>query len=263
MAFPIAESWFERTRITDDISLICEPHVVPLLRCNIWHVRGRDRDLIIDTGTGVQSLRTFAKDFLDKPVTAVATHVHLDHIGCHHEFGDCLVHELECEGLINPARRYNLAGDEFDPNDIATLLLPAIDGYDISGPMITALPRADYDLSEFRICPVPNARAITDGDLIDLGDRVFEVLHLPGHSPGGIGLWEAETGTIFSGDAIYDGPLLDNLDHSDIALYCNTFDRLRALPLKTVHAGHDPSFGADRFLEITESYLRKWHAVEL
>src|SRR5436309_1538339 len=50
MPLQIADRWFERRRIDDDITLLWEPHVVPLLRCNIWHVRGRDRDLLIDTG---------------------------------------------------------------------------------------------------------------------------------------------------------------------------------------------------------------------
>jgi len=63
----IADSWFELHRIDDDITLIFEPHVVPFLRCNIWHVRGRDRDLVIDTGMGIASLRAFAKDILTKP----------------------------------------------------------------------------------------------------------------------------------------------------------------------------------------------------
>ncbi len=53
MALPIADRWFESKRIDDDITLLWEPHVVPLMRCNIWHVRGRDRDLMIDTGMGV------------------------------------------------------------------------------------------------------------------------------------------------------------------------------------------------------------------
>jgi glyoxylase-like metal-dependent hydrolase (beta-lactamase superfamily II) len=258
MLFPIADTWFERTHITDDISLITEPHVVPLLRCNIWHIRGRDRDLMIDTGAGIQSLRTFAKSFLDKRIIAVATHVHIDHIGCHHEFDECLVHEAEYDGLVHPQRHSSLAGVEFDPMDIATLLLPEIDGYDISGPMISALPYEGYDLSTFIIKPAPNAQTISDGDVIDLGDRIFEVLHLPGHSPGGIGLWEAKTGTLFSGDAIYDGPLLDTLHHSNIDQYVNTFERLRRLPIQTVHAGHDPSFGVERLFEITGEYLKKW-----
>ena len=53
--------------------------------------------------------------------------------------------------------------------------------------------------------------------MVDIGNRHFEVLHLPGHSPGSIGLWEEASGTLFSGDAVYDGPLLDELPTSNIA----------------------------------------------
>ena len=91
--------------------------------------------------------------------------------------------------------------------------------------------------------------------MVDLGDRAFEVLHLPGHSPGSIGLWEAATGVLFSGDAVYDGPLLDELDGSDIEAYLATMDRLRQLPVTVVHGGHEPSFGRERLVEICERYL--------
>src|SRR5215831_12006958 len=78
MTIEIAQRWFETKRIDDDITLLWEPHVVSLMRCNIWHVRGRDRDLMIDTGMGIASLREAARHLLDKSVTAVATHVHAD-----------------------------------------------------------------------------------------------------------------------------------------------------------------------------------------
>jgi hypothetical protein len=74
----VADRWFEITRISDDITLLIEPHVVPLMRCNIWHVRGRDRDLLIDTGMGIASLREAARHLLEKAVTAVATHTRVD-----------------------------------------------------------------------------------------------------------------------------------------------------------------------------------------
>ena len=63
---PIADRWFEIRRVSDDITLLWEPHVVPLMRCNIWHVRGRDRDLMIDTGMGIATLRAAAEHLLDK-----------------------------------------------------------------------------------------------------------------------------------------------------------------------------------------------------
>jgi glyoxylase-like metal-dependent hydrolase (beta-lactamase superfamily II) len=254
----VADRWFETQRIDDDITLIFEPHVVPLLRCNIWHVRGRDRDLIIDTGLGIVSLHDFAKKFLDKPVTAIATHVHLDHIGSHHEFEDCRCHSLEIEGLQGPSRQTSLAGNEFDPSDLATLLIPTTDGYEISGPMITALPYAGYDLSSFTIKGAPHARSIHGGEMIELGNRAFELLHLPGHSPGGIGLWEVATKTLFSGDAVYDGPLIDNLHHSNLIEYSNTMLRLLDISPRVIHAGHDPSFGSVRLNEIAKTHLAKW-----
>ena len=92
--------------------------------------------------------------------------------------------------------------------------------------------------------------------MVDIGSRRFEVLHLPGHSPGSIGLWEAETGVLFSGDAIYDGPLLDNIPGSNVERYIATMERLRELPVSVVHAGHDPSFGRERLRELAGDYLR-------
>ncbi|MEL6986020.1 MAG: MBL fold metallo-hydrolase, partial [Actinomycetota bacterium] len=100
-------------------------------------------------------------------------------------------------------------------------------------------------------------RLIEEGDVIDLGDRQLEVLHLPGHSPGSIGLWESATGTLFSGDAIYDGPLLDQFDDSNIADYCATMERLLDLPVTTVHGGHDPSFDRDRLTTLARAYLER------
>ena len=57
MPVQIADHWFEFKKIDDDITLMWEPHVDPLLRCNIWHVRGRDRDMLVDTGLGIVSLQ--------------------------------------------------------------------------------------------------------------------------------------------------------------------------------------------------------------
>lgn len=258
MAIPIAERWFETRSMADGVTLIYEPHVVPLLRCNIWHVRGRDRDLMIDTGTGLVSLVDFAKGVLDKPVTAVATHVHLDHVGGHHEFAESLVHAEEAEGLRNPPHDLNLIDAEFDAGDLASLLLPATEDFQPAGAMVTALPKEGFKLESFRLRPAQGIRTVAEGDMVDLGDRAFEILHLPGHSPGGIGLWEARTATLFSGDTIYDGPLIDDLDHSDIDQYRQSLERLSQLPVRTVHAGHDPSFGRDRLHALIDQQFAAW-----
>jgi glyoxylase-like metal-dependent hydrolase (beta-lactamase superfamily II) len=254
MGLPIAERWFERTRIDDQITLLWEPHVAPLMRCNIWHVRGSTRDLIVDTGMGVASLVDELQDVLDKPVTAVATHSHGDHVGGHHEFDEVLVHPAEADDMKRPGLT------SLDP--VEAWGMEAIDGLRKAGyvwddpQFVTALP-AGVAFEGFTQQPPRVTRLIDESDVVDIGNRHFEVLHLPGHSPGSIGLWEAETSTLFSGDAIYDGPLLDELDHSDIADYCVTMARLMELPVTVVHAGHDPSFGRERLRQIASEYLAR------
>ena len=252
MAIAIAERWFERRRVDDDITLLWEPHVDPLIRCNIWHVRGRERDLLVDTGLGIASLRAAARDLLDKPVIALATHTHYDHSGGMHEFATRVVHSAEAATLAEPPPWAALRAADM-PDDIRLMLIAA--GYPLAEELVTAYPRADFDPSAFATPPAAPTRLVDEGDVIDLGDRAFAVLHLPGHSPGSIGLWEAASGTLFSGDAIYDGPLLDELPGSDIAAYRRSMERLRALPVAVVHGGHDPSFGRDRLVEIADAYL--------
>jgi len=253
MGFQIADKWFEFRRIDDDITLIWEPHVVPLIRCNIWHVRGRDRDLLIDTGLGMASLKAAARHLFEKKLTAVATHAHYDHVGGFHEFEDRMIHSAEARKVAagNAASLYG-AGKE-------DALLESIRaaGYDVPPELFTAVPNGGYDPRSYQVLPAPATHTVEEGDMVDIGDRQFEILHLPGHSPGSIGLWEAKTGVLFSGDAIYDGPLLDELPGSDIEAYVATMKRLRQLPVSVVHAGHDPSFDRARLRELCDAYLVK------
>jgi len=94
--------------------------------------------------------------------------------------------------------------------------------------------------------------------VIDLGDRRLAVLHLPGHTPGEIGLWEEATGLLFSGDCVYEsGILLDELPESNVADYVKSMRRLRDLPVRIVHGGHDDSFGRGRLLELIDEYVAR------
>jgi glyoxylase-like metal-dependent hydrolase (beta-lactamase superfamily II) len=251
---PRVDTWFERRRIDDAITLLWEPHVIELMRCNIWHVRGRDRDLVIDTGMGLVSMVETASDLFDRPITAVATHGHDDHIGNHSEFADVIAHPLEAALLADPPLRTLDIIEAWGAEAVDGLRAT---GYEMNEKyFVTALP-VGFAFETYRQHPAPVTRTVEEGDTIDTGDRHFEVLHLPGHSPGSIGLWEERTGTLFSGDAIYDGPLLDELPESSITDYCATMERLMHLPVEVVHAGHDPSFGRTRLRQLASAYLAR------
>ena len=178
-------------RIDDAITLITEPYVTQLIRCNIWHLRGAGRDMVVDSGLGIASLRQAALGLFERPVIAVASHTHYDHTGGFHEFEERLVHPEEADELADPAGFAGLMAEQLDDG-----LVEAIEGAGIPVPdcLVDALPGPGYDPAAYRVLPAPATRLIEEGDVVDTGSRRFEVLHLPGHSPGSIGLGEAETG---------------------------------------------------------------------
>jgi glyoxylase-like metal-dependent hydrolase (beta-lactamase superfamily II) len=245
--------WFAREQVGDDIWKLWEPFVDPFARCNIWFVRGRDRALLVDTGLGVASLHEGASDLFEQPTLALATHYHFDHTGSLHEFTDRLAHKAGVPYLSTPGEIGGaLRRREFSPRSLE-LYLEA--GYELPEELLQALPRPGYDPSTYSVNACSPTRVLDDGDIVDLGDRAFEVLHLPGHSPDSIGLWHATSGTLFSGDAVYDGPLLDGSSDSDVGAYVATMERLRELPVTVVHGGHEPSFGRERLIELCDEYI--------
>jgi glyoxylase-like metal-dependent hydrolase (beta-lactamase superfamily II) len=231
------EDWYRLQRVGDDVTLIDEPFIQPFYRCNVWHIRGRDRDMLVDSGMGVVSLREWVPLVRECPLTAVASHTHFDHIGCHHEFEDRAVHRAEADILADPTR-------------IATLADPYV-----TDEIFDQLPPLPYASATYAVNRAPATRLLDDGDVVDLGDRHFEVVHTPGHSPGGIALWEAASGILFSGDIVYDGPLIEDTYHSDPADYHRSMVRLHDLPVRVVHGGHFPSYGAERHKELIRNWL--------
>lgn len=246
---PVAERWYQATTADDTVTMIREPHAHPFLRANIWHVRGRDRDLVIDCGLGVTPLRpAFPGLFTHDPVL-VLTHSHLDHMGAAGEFEQCLAHKDE------PAERppaQTLLGRQLAATFRLDQPLPQV--------LLTALPHRGYDPASYRLRPARVSAWVREGDIVDLGDRAFTVLHLPGHSPGSIALFDEHDGTLFAGDVVYDGPLLDELPGSCRSDYLTSMSRLRDLPVRIVHAGHDASFDRTRLHQLIDAYVAS-HAV--
>jgi glyoxylase-like metal-dependent hydrolase (beta-lactamase superfamily II) len=231
-----ASEWYETIAMGEGVTLIHEPWIKPFYRCNMWHVRGRDRDLLFDTGLGHFSMREHVRLLTGRAIVCVASHTHFDHIGCHHEFTDRCVHAAEADILADPRNERTLA-DRYATDE-----------------MFHRLPEG-WESGRYRIEPAPAGRLLVHSDIVDLGNRAFEVIHTPGHSPGGIGLYERKTGILLSGDIIYDGPLIDDAYHSDRAVYVATMERLRELPVAVVHGGHFASFGPVRFRQIAAEYI--------
>lgn len=258
---PVAETWFQATKIDADTTLIIEPHIHVLEQANMFLVEGSARDMILDTGMGVIPFKPYLDSLRKDPakeIICVSSHTHIDHIGAVHEFDIRLVHKAEADEMAAPSGLTSL----FRRDIPAALLQSFLDaGYPpIGDTLLHALPFAGYDPESYRLQGAPATGLLAHGDTIDLGNHLYEVLHLPGHSPGGIGLFERASGTLFAADAIYDGPLIYEGPGMSVPAYRQTFDLLKGLPVSTVHGGHDPSFDRARMLEIIAHYEAIWNS---
>ncbi len=236
----IAQHWYRRERIRDDLYLITEPHYTWENRANLWLILGRDANLLIDAGLGVSSLKLHLADTLDKPLKVVASHVHFDHCGCCHEFDEVFIHEAEHQALTQGDQRLMLATPEFN-------YTPARDFYQ--------LPYQGFSAENYSVKACPQAQKIQHGDIFDLGDKAFEVMHLPGHSSGSIGLMKSDHKQFFSGDVVYDGELLDKLEDSAIPNYIESMSKLLSMRPEEVRPGHYESFDTRKLHTLISDYL--------
>ncbi len=139
----------------------------------------------------------------------VNTHGHVDHIGADLELKNrtgapLCIHRLDAALLADPGR--NLSS------------------------WTSPLP------------PVAPSRLLEEGDVVEVGSLRFEVLHTPGHTPGGICLSGA--GVVFSGDTIFAGSVgrSDFPGGSHATLIRSIKDKLLVLPDETVvYPGHGPT----------------------
>jgi len=98
--------------------------------------------------------------------------------------------------------------------------------------------------SEFAIAspPIGNVVSLEEGKPFKAGSLVFEVLHTPGHSPGGVTLRIGDA--LFTGDALFAGSVgrSDFRNSDGRALLHGIKTRLLTLPDDlTVYSGHGPA----------------------
>jgi glyoxylase-like metal-dependent hydrolase (beta-lactamase superfamily II) len=167
---------------------------------------------VIDVGFEPEPLLNFIQEHRLKTEAVMLTHAHADHIGGLEELRRRLdrpsvwIHPAEAEHLGDPWR--NLSA--------------------FMGSEVTAQP-AEASLG--------------DGQSLSLGPLSFEIRHTPGHSPGGISLYQAESRLALVGDTLFAGGIgRSDFPESDPAtLQASIRQRLLSLPDEvTVYPGHGP-----------------------
>lgn len=239
MTVALSDTWFAKEHLAPDLTRLWEPFVHSFFQANIFHLRGRDADLVLDFGMGLASLRDALDLTPGKPVLAVASHGHVDHVGSFHEFERRFGHAAE-----------QAAFAEMRDGETLAALFRDIDE------AVTQLPTPAWRAADFSLTPAPLTTLLTEGDSLDLGNARLHVLHLPGHSPGSIGLLDEHDGLFFSGDAIYRGGLVDDVPGADRTVYRQTMERLARLDVAVAHGGHGASMDRATMQAIARGYLR-------
>lgn len=180
------DPWFRVSRLDSGAYAIEEPlhaeHVISYL------VVGSERSLLIDTGMGIGNIRRLVESLTDLPITVLNSHSHWDHIGGNWRFSDIAIHVAEADWLPKGCSH----------DELAEALAP----HRFSGPV-----PPDVDLGSMSIKPSIPSMVLSGGETFDLGDRHVEVVHAPGHSPGGLVVLDRTKRVLYSTDVAYPGPL--------------------------------------------------------
>lgn len=208
--------WFTIDEMDPDTYIISEYRHWEETHCYL--LNGSDRSLLIDTGLGICNIYDEVVKLTHKPITAVATHIHWDHIGGHQYFPDFYAHSAELDWL----------NGKF-PLSIETIKEMVMDRCD--------LPEG-FQIDDYVFFQGMPAKVVTDHDCIDIGSRNIEVLHTPGHSPGHLCFWEKERGYLFTGDLVYKDTLFAYYPSTDPAAYLASLEKIAKLPATKVCPAH-------------------------
>jgi len=210
------DDWFTIDQIDKETYIISEYRHWEETHCYL--LNGSENSLLIDTGLGICDVHEKVVKLTDKPITAVATHIHWDHIGGHKYFPDFYAHEDELNWLSGefPLTMEQIKGMVVDRCD---------------------LPEG-YDVNEYEFFQGKPTKVLRGDEVINIGGRFVQIVHTPGHSPGHICFWEKERGYLFTGDLVYKDTLLAYYPSTDPEAYLDSLERVSALPVKQVFPAH-------------------------
>lgn len=85
----------------------------------------------------------------------------------------------------------------------------------------------------------PEITYLNDGDVIDLGNRKIDVIHIPGHTDGSILLFDRKTGILLSGDTVTRRLLYGMHSFIPTERFCDDLKRLEHLKITKIFSAHD------------------------
>ena len=235
----VSDDWFEVYLVAEDVYAIYEPfqwqEVISYL------ILGNDKALLFDTGNGIGNLKSVVEELTTLPVVVLNSHTHFDHIGANADFDEILAMDTgytqgQMLGMDNEQMKNEVS------EEALCRPLP---------------PHVSFENHHIRAFTV--TEWIGDGHQIDLGDRVLEVISIPGHTPDAIALLDKESGLLWTGDSFYAGPIWLFVEETDLNAYKKTTEKLAAMApyvRKLLPAHNTPFVEADVLVALQDAFAK-------
>lgn len=210
----------------------------PLKSVNSYLVKGKERNLIIDTGMDtdecrlalVQALRLLNVDLQNTDF--FISHVHVDHLG--------LVFRLASEKSAVFFNRPDLEALKRVGFWDKAAAFVSRHGFP-EGELREAVkkhPASDFKLEDEKIFTL-----LSEGDILEVGNYLFQCLETPGHTYGSMCLYEPRKKILFSGDHIL-GDITPNIsltievDFNPLKKYLESLEKIFRMDVDLVLPGH-------------------------
>jgi len=229
--------WFWIYKMPGNVYALYEPYQEESVISYL--ILGEESALLWDTGMGISNIRECVEQLTDLPITVLNSHVHFDHTG-----GDYLFENVMCYNIPSAIRILTEGMTHLDLEE------------NMNPKLIVNLP-PDFDKENFsRVGKVPTA-TVEDGQMIDLGGRMLEVLYTPGHSESCIMLIDEANSILFTGDTWYPGGLYAFMEDSSLPDYAASMhraeDAVRENNISWIFPSHDEVIpGTDLFFETAD-----------
>ena len=176
---------------------------------------GENQALLWDTGFGYDDLYALVRRITDLPLYVVNSHGHMDHTNGNWQFDSVFIHpdDMELCSLHNTRQYRRPSPDAILPADF----VPE--------------DHLDHDCGWLR--------PVQEGHVFDLGRKTLEVVHLPGHTHGSIGLWYREERALYVGDAVNNFLWLFLPEATSLSVYRKTLNKVQALDFDWMIQSHE------------------------
>lgn len=147
---------------------------------NLYLIEGQKKALLIDTGWGIGDIAKEISKITNLPLVVVNTHGHLDHTGGNNQFKSVYIHDKDIPLL-----------DRYDDSEIRAKILRRLSTYELPD---------DFSEKSWINAKMSIVQGLDGQDFFDLGERIIDIIEVPGHTKGSICLYDRNEMLLFSGD---------------------------------------------------------------